>query len=161
MLSDCTETGNNIEVHPDGSSLYAHLRKVWPSIDDKKSDRDFWRYEYNKHGNCYVYKYKKEGYKDYFYKTLDVYYQKELRYLFQRIFQNQTEGEITLTLDELILKINKGFPNQVYKLICKRFTGNKLRLIDIYLYYDLDFNPFESNVKHSCVPNEPIIIKFN
>ena len=66
-MSECN-TGTQLSVTNDGSSLITKMKKYWPSLTG--SDTTFWSHEYTKHGYCY--KMGDSSYKSYSQKALDV-----------------------------------------------------------------------------------------
>ena len=80
-LKDCN-VGKQIDIIFEDEDFNSKMQKYWPSLYGPS--KTFWDHEYNKHGYCWVMKYKKTDPDDFFVMTLNLYHGKGLDQIFQK-----------------------------------------------------------------------------
>lgn len=139
MGKNCN-TGEQIKIVDEESQLFEEMKSVWLSFF--KSDEEFWTHEYNKHGYCYMSKYQKTDYRDFFKMVIDVYTKFNLETLINKALGDKS-GEIKLDLvkfSDTISEVTNGF---TYTLKCREFSG-KQYLMEIRFNFGLDLKPIKS-----------------
>ena len=80
-LRDCNK-GAQIDIIFDDKAFSSKMQKYWPSLYGPS--KSFWDHEYNKHGFCWVMKYKRTDPDDFFRMTMKLYHDKGLDQIFQK-----------------------------------------------------------------------------
>ena len=143
LLKPCT-TG--VEIVEENTEIYNNMRKYWPSF--QKTNVDFWKHEYNRHGYCMVQEKNWEDYEDYFNFVINLYL-KDYKYLMQKAFLNDNINKkklFTLSYEEIQKRIQKVIPNANFKMNCKSDY-----LFEFYFYLEENFTPSKnSNFVNTC-----------
>jgi ribonuclease T2 len=151
-------TGEEITIRDDGSEIFDHMEKKW--ISYTSPNEKFWTHEYNKHGLCFMKKYNKQSFKEYFKFALEVFNRHNLDNIMLNAFDAEVSGERSFGVNELISKLQSVLGGLIFELDCKNYNG-KQHLQEIRFYFDIDFEPFSFYPKRTdCNANKPIYVVF-
>jgi ribonuclease I len=130
------------------------MNKYW--IATSETNKELWNEQYNKHGYCYVNRFKenpKSNYPIYFQKSIDLYNKYNFSNLFKEFYNGIFPGEQKLNKTYLMSKLNEKFGNNTYALTCLKFN-EKYYFNEIRFKFDLNFSlTKEGLIKDDC-PDE-------
>ena len=113
------------DINPDiiNQTLLDYMNKYW--IGTSETNKELWNEQYNKHGYCYVNRFKENpisNYPIYFQKSIDLYNKYNFSNLFKEFYNGIFPGEQKLNKTYLMSKLNEKFGNNTYALTCLKFN---------------------------------------
>ncbi len=136
-------TENNFE-----EDFLNEMTTHWPSLS--RTNSEFWTHEYNRHGFCYMTKFKKQNPQDYFEFAMHLYKKYEFEQLIHSI-EGETDGEsiIFQSPQELKQKLQIATGHLHFDLHCHKINGIQY-LIEIRFYFDLDLHSYDGYESQDC-----------
>ena len=141
------------DINPDiiNQTLLDYMNKYW--IGTSETNKELWNEQYNKHGYCYVNRFKENpisNYPIYFQKSIDLYNKYNFSNLFKEFYNGIFPGEQKLNKTYLMSKLNEKFGNNTYALTCLKFN-EKYYFNEIRFKFDLNFSlTKEGLIKDDC-----------
>ena len=140
----------DIEINISNQILLNNLKNYWIGIG--MENEEFWKYEYNKHGYCYIQRIKEDPIKNYylyFQKTIDIYNKYNLNNLLKEMYPKGSE-EQKLNRTYLSKNLDKKFGINTYALNCLNIN-ERYYLYEIKLKLDLNFDfTNEGKTSNNC-----------
>ena len=141
------------DINPDiiNQTLLDYMNKYW--IGTSETNKELWNEQYNKHGYCYVNRFKENpisNYPIYFQKSIDLYNKYNFSNLFKEFYNGIFPGEQKLNKTYLMSKLNEKFGNNTYALTCLKFN-EKYYFNEIRFKFNLNFSlTKEGLIKDDC-----------
>ena len=141
------------DINPDiiNQTLLDYMNKYW--IGTSETNKELWNEQYNKHGYCYVNRFKENpisNYPIYFQKSIDLYNKYNFSNLFKEFYNGIFPGEQKLNKTYLMSKLDGKFGNNTYILTCLKFN-EKYYFNEIRFKFDLNFSlTKEGLIKDDC-----------
>ena len=107
----------NEDINPDiiNQTLLDYMNKYW--IGTIETNKELWNEQYNKHGYCYVNRFKENpniNYPIYFQKSIDLYNKYNFSNLFKEFYNGIFPGEQKLNKNYLMSKLNEKFGKKIH-----------------------------------------------
>lgn len=83
-------SGKEIPIVDTKQGVFKEMDELWMSLQGENAP--FWTHEYNKHGYCYVNRYKLNGPEDYFRKNIELYRTYDLANAMKRAGVKASDG---------------------------------------------------------------------
>ena len=130
--------GEDIQIEEYPSELFNTMKNYW--IGTYTTNKDFWNHEYNKHGYCYTQRINQDvsNYTFYFQKSIDLYYQYNLKDFMKDIHPGIFAGDRKLNKAHIIQKLEERYGRGRYCMTCIKYE-NKYFLSEIRLKLDINF----------------------
>ena len=157
-LPDCN-SGSEIAIIDSGSDTFLSMRQYWPSLTG--TNEKFWNHEYNKHGYCYLkkFKYDVNKYEFYFQKTLELFFEYQINTLIIDIAGDAEDGDYVLP-DDFKEKMDKKFGANTYSMRCTKYGGDYY-LSEIRFRFGLNFKPTtKGKSQNSCPTGKYIHVNY-
>ena len=141
----------NLDTNIEVVNYTKDMEDYWINIY-KKDNKEFWEYEYNKHGFCYNKRMgiSTDNYMAYFNKTMDIYLNTEFKGLMKEFYPEFEPGENTLIKSNFTKKLNEKYGKLSFSFTCLNYE-DKYYLKEIRFKYDLNFSRItEGNSGGSC-----------
>ena len=141
----------NLDTNIEVVNFTKDMEDYWINIY-KKDNKEFWEYEYNKHGFCYNKRsnISTNNYTAYFNKAMDIYKNTEFKGLMQELYPEFVPGENLLTQKLLEKNLSQKYGNRSFTFTCLNYQ-DKYYLKEIRFKYDLKFHRIvEGNSGNNC-----------
>ena len=131
--------GEDIQIEALPENLNNNMNNYW--VVANGTNKDYWKYEYNKFGYCYNQRtnVNVSDYINYFQKTVDLYNQYNLKNLLQEVFPGIFGGVSKIKKETIVNKLTDKWGVGTYTLTCVQ-NDDKFFLSEVRLKLDLDFN---------------------
>ena len=145
--------GEDIEVEEFEPGLDKNMTDYWIGVYD--TNQIFWNHEYNKHGYCFNQRlgYNENEYQHYFQKTVDLYYQYDMKNLLNEFYPGLFAGDRRLNKTYISERLEKKYGKGAYTMTCVKIE-DKYFLYEIRLKLDLDFKLVNKKISIDNCPEE-------